>query len=130
MRTKFTLILLLFGALLTMGAKQVQKPIKDFKDIAGTWKGAGRDPVGANTPKGGMSFPVILVIEPDGSFEINAGYWQGTGPMELRDGKIYYTSPVQGMVRVTLYERKGKRKLKAVNEADGTTYQVKPAKRR
>lgn len=119
--SKLTLILILVGALFSMGAKLPEKPIRDFKSVAGTWKGSG---IGGIS---GMQWPLVLHISEDGSYEIPGHDIKGT--MRIIDGKIQLEahSPFPGEAIVTLYEIKGKRVLKAVY-GDGTTWQVKPAK--
>ena len=129
MRSKFTLILILFGALLSMGAKFTMQPVEDFSAVAGTWNGAGKDWNGAFTPKAGMSFPLKFVVKQDGSFEIDASYrLADKGTLKIRDGKMHYHSSPQGPVTVTLFEHKGKPVLKGASEDGGITWEVKRAK--
>ncbi len=126
-RSKLTLVLLLMGALFTMGAKWAEQPIQDFQNVAGDWRGSGQ------TARGKIFF-LKLTIKEDGSLRTIAN-WSGgsndnTGTMHLNEGKIQFKSATNGeTVTVTLYEgKKGKRQLKG-RRPDGMTWKVKPVEK-
>lgn len=126
-RTRVLMIAVLAGALFTMGAKWVERPIQNFDGVAGEWRGSGSTASGAE-------FGLKFIIKADGSYRVMANWMSGsndyTGPLRLKDGKIEFKSPTNGeTVTLTLSEdKKGKRKLKA-RRPDGMTWSVKPAKK-
>ncbi len=71
-RSKLVLILLLTGALFTIGAKWAEKPIEDLENVVGEWRGSGR------TAKG-QDFSLTFIIKEHGYFEVNARS-SGGGP--------------------------------------------------
>jgi hypothetical protein len=121
-RNKSLLIVVIVGAMLTMGAKLTPQLIEDFASIAGKWKGSGR------IPSYSTAFSLILIIHEDGSYEMPGHGYDGV--MRISDGKIHFRSGFSGLpVVVTLYQDGRKRILKAVYE-DGMTWKVNPAKER
>jgi len=95
------------------------KPIRDFKDVAGTWEG--------KYSGSGWSTPMKIVINDDGSGYVSvpkdsvifSGSDGGRIPMkrELVDGKIRVKNLIAGtMSTTTLHEEGGKRFLKAVSD--------------
>jgi hypothetical protein len=97
-------------------------PIRDFKDIAGTWEGKVDAPT--------WSTPMTCIINEDGTgdnfvpedSQIFAFSDKGRFPLkrDLVDGKMRYKNLITGSTSiVTLYEDGGKRLLKSLSE-DGT----------
>ena len=77
MRSKLALTLLLVGALLTLGAKWAETPIRDFTCVAGTWKGASRVEA--------WSTPIEIIIEEDGSYSVDNWRVGGSGRLAARN---------------------------------------------
>ena len=100
------------GGAAAKGSKWTKQAIKDFKSVAGAWKGTGK----AST----WSFPVRLTIMVDGSYEKFSGGNHSNGTMRIVDGNIQYAGYI-----VTLYERDGQRRLKA--QAGNIAWQARPA---
>ena len=119
-QNRLALALLLVGAVLTMGAKWAETPITDFSDVAGTWTGLKK--------WSNWSYPVTITIKQDGSYEEDTRRGS-SGTMRIVAGKIQYESAYGFTTTVTLYERKGKRVLRA-KRGDGVTWKVKPAKQK
>jgi len=121
-RSRLAVALLLLGALLTMGAKWAEQPIRDFLSVAGDWRGSGQ------TARGKI-FTLKLTIKEDGSMR-SIAKWSGgsndlTSPLRLNEGKIQFEGTNGQTVIVTLYEgKKGKRRLTG-RRPDGMTWKVK-----
>ena len=127
-RSKFVLMLLLTGALFTIGAKWTERPIADIQNVAGKWRGSG------HTAKG-QGFSITFIIKEDGSYESKArwssGSLAGEGTMRIIDGKLRWKSGSTGLDFTTiLYEgKKAKRMLKS-RRTDGLTFKVKQSKKK
>ena len=94
------------------GSTWTKQAIKNFKNVAGTWKGSGKSHT--------YSFPLRLTIMADGSYDQLSGGARYKGTMRIIDGKIQYAGYI-----VTLYERNGQRRLKA--HQDKWTWEARPA---
>ncbi len=97
------------------GSTWTKQAIKNFKNVAGTWKGSGKSHT--------YSFPLRLTIMADGSYDQLSGGARYKGTMRIIDGKIQYAGYI-----VTLYERNGQRRLKAHQER--WTWEARPAKKK
>ncbi len=124
MRNQLTLVFLVVGALLTMGAKLPEVPIEDFTSVAGTWKGMV-------SWKGYTSWtsPITITLRQDGSYDEDNGWLPGQGKMRIVEGKLQYESADGQIMTITLHEGSGKRLLKAKVE-DGSSWKARPAKKK
>ncbi len=121
-QNRLGLTLVLVGAVLTMGAKWIERPIEDVATITGTWKGT--------YVRGGDSSSVTLMIKPNGAYEgeDDNGFFKGT--LQIKEGNILYQSADQRTFTLTLQQRKKKRTLKGSDESGALTVSLKPTKQK
>ncbi len=123
MRNQLTLVFLVAGALLTMGAKLSEVQIEDFSNVARSWKGF-------LVWEGSWRYPINIVIEKGGLYQEKTSECESKGAMHVDDGKMRYVSCIYDMaVVVTLHEVKGKRVLKGVADSRMFIWELKPAKK-
>ncbi len=96
-----------------------EKPIEDVKDVVGMWKGMYEAAQG-----GGNLFVATLEIKGDGSYEAHRGSGSARGMVQIRDGKLQYQDVHGYTLRLTLYERKGKRILEGMS-GRGSSFKFK-----
>ena len=89
-QNRLALILVLVGAVLTLGASFAKQPIEAIKDIVGTWKGAYAE---------GRKDRVILIITEGGSYGGRAGKAPLKGTLRLHGGNLEYQET--GSQRIT-----------------------------
>jgi hypothetical protein len=120
------LTLVLATALLTMGAKWVEKPIDNLASIAGTWSGTGSNTRGAH-------YMIKYWFHEDGSFKFSKMQrgdmrdgQKGPGALWVEAGKLRYKTG-RGPWTFTLYEKKTKHMLRG-KRPDGNEQDLTPAK--
>jgi hypothetical protein len=87
--------------------------IADFKTVAGVWEGLLLGMSGPQTPRDW----VMMRIGEDGSYEFasfrEVGVFQGSGALQLSDGRLLLEGPRGGRASFTLYAENGHRMLRA-----------------
>ncbi|MFQ5755080.1 MAG: CHAT domain-containing protein, partial [Acidiferrobacterales bacterium] len=108
MRSRLRLMLLLVGAVFTLGASFARQPVEDIKDIVGTWKGVYTD---------GSKDHVILVINEGGAYGGRAGKAPLKGTLRIFSGNLEYQEAGAPRITFGLYQRGKERLLRGFDEA-------------
>ncbi|MFQ5757850.1 MAG: CHAT domain-containing protein, partial [Acidiferrobacterales bacterium] len=119
---RLALMLVVLGAVLSVGAKWTERPIGDITAVTGTWKGT--------YVRGEDSFSVTLTIKANGAYEVEERTGRRTGTLALKDGAIQYRGIDQRSFTLTLHQRKKKRTLKGSDERGEFTVSLKPTKQK
>jgi len=87
--------------------------IVDFKSVAGVWEGLLSGLAGPRS----QGDWVMMRIGEDGSYEFASfreiGVFQGSGTLQLSDGRLFLEGPRGGKAAFTLYAESGRRLLRA-----------------
>jgi len=125
-RSRFVLVALLVGAVLTMGARWADKPIDSLATIVGLWSGNGKTTEG-------YDYYISYVFKEDGSIDYSqvvvfGGHkgQLGPGSVRVKGGKLVFEDYEGLLWTFTLQENKrGRRKLKGLPE-DGNRQLLRP----
>ena len=102
--SRLTLTFVLIGALFSMGAKWIERPIGSAWLVAGAWSGTYTSAAGKKTS-------VSLDIEASGAYQGKAGAAFFRGMLQIKEGRIQYRGAKGRTITLTLHERKNKRLL-------------------
>ncbi len=122
-RSKLGFALLLAGAVLTMGAKWIERPIGSAWLVAGAWSGTYTSAAGKKTS-------VSLDIEASGAYQGQAGAAFFRGMLQINEGRIQYRGAKGRTITLTLHERKHRRLLQGQDAQGDINVSLKAVKRR
>ena len=113
----------------TTGAPSAMTQVPDAKALAGAWEGFMKG-------TGGVTAPVQVVVNPDGTYTSRVGASTGTGTFQVVDGKVvtkgHLTGPAFGADRqsvVTIVERGGRPVMSGEGRSDAGPYSFELTRR-